>query len=201
MCLTLTVAHAANPRLHSQRTEFMGLRLHTGLIHQAIGGCVSAVAAALLVVSFSAYAAPSELVSRPASDFALRSLSDENIRLSEQLGEVVILNFWATWCGPCRQEMPLLDELYTKYRRAGLVLLSINIDQETEPAAEMAQTLGVSYPVLLDTRNEVAKAYQLGTLPLTVLIDREGAVRYVSEGFKPGYEKRYTEKLRELLNE
>jgi thiol-disulfide isomerase/thioredoxin len=149
----------------------------------------------------SSIAAPTELVSHPSTDFALRSIGDDNVRLAEQLGEVVILNFWATWCGPCRQEMPLLDEIYSKYRRAGLVLLSINIDEDIEEAGEMAKTLGVSYPVLLDTRNEVAKAYQLDTLPLTVLIDREGMVRYVSEGFKPGYEKRYTEKLRELLNE
>jgi thiol-disulfide isomerase/thioredoxin len=148
-----------------------------------------------------ASSAPADLISQPASDFALRSLGQENIRLSEQLGEVVILNFWATWCGPCRQEMPLLDAIYSKYRRAGLVLLSINIDEDKEQAAEMAKTLGVSYPVLMDARNEVAKAYELGTLPLTVLVDREGKVRYVSEGFKPGYEKRYIDKLRELLNE
>ena len=146
-------------------------------------------------------ASPEDLISKPSSDFALRALSGDNLRLSEQLGEVVILNFWATWCGPCRQEMPLLDEIYAKYRRAGLVLLSINIDEQAEAAAEMAKTLGVSYPVLLDARNDVAKAYEIGTLPVTFLIDREGKVRYVSESFKPGYEKRYTEKLRELLNE
>jgi len=97
--------------------------------------------------------------------------------------------------------MPLLDEIYAKYRRAGLVLLSINIDEDAAAATEMADTLKVSYPVLLDVKNEVAKAYQIGTMPLTVLIDREGTVRYVSEGYKPGYEERYTEKLRELLNE
>ena len=147
------------------------------------------------------FAAPPDLIGQPASDFVLRSLSDDNIRLSEQLGEVVILNFWATWCGPCRQEMPLLDEIYLRYRRAGLVLLSINIDQDSDEAAEMAQTLEVSYPVLFVVRNEVARAYQTGTMPLTVLIDREGTVRYVSEGYKPGYEQRYTAKLRELLNE
>lgn len=155
----------------------------------------------LSLVAGAAFASPSDLVGEAASDFALRSLKHENIRLSEQLGEVVLLNFWATWCGPCRQEMPLLDELYSKYRRAGLVLLSINIDEDRQRAAEMAQTLGVSYPVLMDTRNEVARAYQIGTMPLTVLIDREGTIRYVSEGFKPGYERRYTDKLRELLNE
>jgi thiol-disulfide isomerase/thioredoxin len=159
------------------------------------------VSALAVFLDTTSIAAPTELVSRPSTDFALRSLGDDNVRLSEQLGEVVILNFWATWCGPCRQEMPLLDEIYSKYRRAGLVLLSINIDEDIEEAGEMAKTLGVSYPVLLDTRNEVAKAYRLDTLPLTVMIDREGTVRYVSEGFKPGYEKRYTEKLRELLNE
>ena len=148
-----------------------------------------------------AHSAPADLIDQPAVDFVRRSLSNENIRLSEQLGEVVILNFWATWCGPCRQEMPLLDQLYHKYHRAGLVLLSINIDQEEEPAAEMARTLGVSYPVLLDQRNSVATSYQVGTLPLTVLIDREGVVRYVSDGYKPGYEQRYAAKLRELLND
>lgn len=155
----------------------------------------------LLLATQAASASPTDLVGKAATDFALRSLKQENIRLSEQLGEVVLINFWATWCGPCRQEMPLLDEIYLKYRRAGLVLLSVNIDEDTDRATEMAETLGVSYPVLMDTRNEVAKAYDIGTMPLTVLIDREGTIRYVSEGYKPGYERRYTEKLRELLNE
>lgn len=143
------------------------------------------------------------LVGQPAPDFALRSLQGENMRLSEHLGDVVLINFWATWCGPCRQEMPLLDEIFGKYRRAGLVLFSVNLDEDENLAAakEMAQTLKVSYPVLVDARKEVARAYQAGTMPLTVLIDREGVVRYVSEGYKVGYEVRYTDKLRELLNE
>jgi peroxiredoxin len=163
---------------------------------------VIAASAALLM-----YAAPPksvgapQLVGQPAPDFALRSLRGENMRLSEHLGEVVIVNFWATWCGPCRQEMPLLDEIYAKYRRAGLTLFSVNIDDETDRATEMAQTLQVSYPVLFDQRKAVAKAFDVGTLPVTVLIDRAGVVRYVSDGYKPGYEKRYTERLRELLNE
>jgi peroxiredoxin len=161
---------------------------------------IVAVVGAIAGISASALAAP-PLVSEPAPDFALRALERENVRLSEHLGEVVLLNFWATWCGPCRQEMPLLDALYSKYQRAGLVLLGINIDEDREHATEMAQTLKVSYPILFDERKDVARAYQLGTMPLTVLIDREGVVRYVSEGFKPGYEKQYTEKLRELLGE
>jgi thiol-disulfide isomerase/thioredoxin len=131
----------------------------------------------------------------------LRSVAGENVRLSEHLGEVIIINFWASWCGPCRQEMPLLDELYGKYQRAGLTLLSVNLDDDKERAIEMAKTLAVSYPVLLDARKEVSRSYQVGTMPSTVLIDREGVIRYVSEGFKPGYERRYIEQLRELLNQ
>ena len=158
----------------------------------ALLACVSTL------LSFSAAA---DIVGQPAPDFALRSMKGPPMRLSEHLGEVVIINFWATWCGPCRQEMPLLDELYGKYQRAGLVLLSVNIDEAAEPAVEMAQTLKVSYPVLFDARKEVSRAYDVSAMPVTVLVDRAGVVRYVSEGYKPGYEKRYTEKLRELLNE
>jgi peroxiredoxin len=143
------------------------------------------------------------LVGQPAPDFALRSIQGDNVRLSEHSGEVVLINFWATWCGPCRQEMPLLDEIYGKYRRAGLVLFSVNIDEpaNVDAAREMAKTLRVSYPVLFDARKDVSRAYQASTMPLTVLIDRAGVVRYVSEGYKVGYETRYTDKLRELLNE
>jgi thiol-disulfide isomerase/thioredoxin len=147
------------------------------------------------------FAAAADIVGQPAPDFALRSMKGSPVRLSEHLGEVVVINFWATWCGPCRQEMPLLDALYGKYRRAGLILLSVNIDEAAGPAIEMAQTLKVSYPVLFDTRKEVSRAYDVSAMPVTVLVDRAGVVRYVSEGYKPGYEKRYTEKLRELLNE
>ena len=98
-------------------------------------------------------------------------------------------------------QVELLDALYGKYKQAGLVLLSVNIDEKVEPAIEMAQTLKVSYPVLFDARKEVSRAYDVGAMPVTVLVDRAGVVRYVSEGYKPGYEKRYTDKLRELLNE
>ena len=157
---------------------------------------VLALCSALLPLATSA-----DIVDKAAPDFALRSMKGPPVRLSEHLGEVVVINFWATWCGPCRQEMPLLDELYGKYQLAGLILLSVNIDENAEPAIEMAQTLKVSYPVLFDTRKEVSRAYDVNAMPVTVLVDRAGVVRYVSEGYKPGYEKRYTEKLRELLNE
>ncbi len=159
---------------------------------------------AFLVATVLIAAAPlwaADLEGQPAPDFALRSLGGENLRLSEHLGEVVLINFWATWCGPCRQEMPLLDELYARYKLAGLTVLGVNIDDSAERAAEMASTLKVSYPVLFDERKDVSRSYQIGAMPFTVLIDREGVVRHVTEGFKPGYEKRYADQLRQLLND
>lgn len=184
------------PEIFQRFTSRSGVRrpvLPTALL------TMSVMFAVLSFVSGSVAAEPA--VGQPAADFALRSLGSANVRLSEHRGEVVLINFWATWCGPCRQEMPLLDELYAKYQRAGFTLLGVNIDASAAQASEMARALKVTYPILIDERQEVGRLYQAGTMPLSVLIDRQGVVRYVSEGFKPGFEKRYAEWLRELLNE
>lgn len=154
-----------------------------------------------IALSLSTHVHASPPMGQPAPDFALRSFAGENQRLSEHSGEVVLLNFWVSWSGPSRQQMPALENLHAKYRRAGLVLLGINLDDDAERAREMAQTLRVSYSMLLDVRKDVARSYEVAAMPLTVLIDREGVVRFVAEGFKPGDEARYAEELRKLLNE
>lgn len=138
---------------------------------------------------------------KEAPDFALRSLEGQNLRLSEFRGEVVMINFWASWCGACRQAMPALNELDEKYRRAGLVLLSINIDDETQRAEQMALGLKIRFPVLRDEQKAVSRLYQADTMPLTVLVDREGTVRYSHVGYNLGDERKYISELRTLLNE
>ena len=145
--------------------------------------------------------ASSGLTGQAAPDFALKSSSGENLRLSEYRGDVVMVNFWATWCGPCRQEMPLLDELYSRYERVGFSLLGVNIDDDSRKAMSMVSELGVSFPVLFDTRKEVSKLYEVDAMPVTVLIDREGTIRYVHHGYKPGYEDKYLDQIRSLLRE
>jgi peroxiredoxin len=156
----------------------------------------------LLVTVFAATSlASSDLEGQVAPDFALKSSTGENLRLSEYRGNVVMINFWATWCGPCRQEMPLLDELYTRYARVGFSLLGVNIDDDSRRAMQMIEELGVSFPVLFDSRKEVSQLYQVEAMPATVLVDREGIVRYVHHGYKPGYEDKYLEQVRSLLRE
>jgi peroxiredoxin len=137
--------------------------------------------------------------STPAPDFTLHSMSGPNMRLKEQRGRVVMVNFWATWCAPCRQEMPQLNRLYQKYRSAGFVLLGVNVDDDPSKAAEVATKLGVTFPVLLDPEKNVSKLYDLSTMPSTVIIDRDGKVRYVHRGYLAGYEDNYEKQIRELL--
>ena len=161
--------------------------------NSVIGLVISILAASSL--------ASSGMEGQPAPDFALKSSTGENMRLSEYRGDVVMINFWATWCGPCRQEMPLLDELYTRYERVGFNLLGVNIDDDSGRAMKMIDELGVNFPVLFDARKEVSKLYAVEAMPVTVLVDREGKVRHVHHGYKPGYEEKYLDQIRSLLRE
>jgi peroxiredoxin len=136
-----------------------------------------------------------------APDFALKSSDGRNLRLSEYRGNVVMINFWATWCGPCRQEMPLLDELYNRYERVGFNLLGVNIDDDSSRAMRMVEELGVDFPVLFDAQKEVSELYEVGAMPVTVIVDRQGMVRFVHHGYKPGYEDKYLDQIRTLLRE
>jgi peroxiredoxin len=155
----------------------------------------------LVTVLAATSLASSGLEGQVAPDFALKSSTGENLRLSEYRGDVVMINFWATWCGPCRQEMPLLDELYTRYARVGFNLLGVNIDDDSRRAMQMVEELGVNFPVLFDSRKEVSKLYEVEAMPVTVLVDREGNVRHVHHGYKPGYEDKYLDQVRSLLRE
>ncbi len=164
-------------------------------------GLTFVLAGAFLGIFASTGLASSGLVGEAAPDFALKSASGENLRLSEYRGEVVMINFWATWCGPCRQEMPLLDELYDRYARVGFRLLGVNIDDNRQQAIRMVEELDVSFPVLFDSEKSVSKEYQVEAMPVTVLVDRDGKVRYVHHGYQPGYEQHYLTEIRELLRE
>jgi peroxiredoxin len=145
--------------------------------------------------------APAAVPSGTAPDFTLRTSQGQNLRLQEQRGQVVMVNFWATWCGPCKQEMPHLNRLYEKYRASGFVLLGVNVDDDARNAIGTASKLGVTFPVLLDAEKKVSRLYDLNTMPSTVMIDRDGRVRYLHRGYRDGYEETYDRQIRELLKE
>ena len=136
-----------------------------------------------------------------APDFASKSDSGRNVRRSELRGQVVLINFWASWCGPCRQELPLLDKIYAQYRNAGFMLLAVNVDDNRKDADAMRKRLGLRLPTLFDSGKNVAKLYGVDMMPATVVIDRDGRVRYVHRGYYEGYEKKYEQQVRELLKQ
>jgi len=136
-----------------------------------------------------------------APDFTLRGADGRSLHLQQLRGQVVLVNFWATWCGPCREEMPRLQALYDKYRASGFTLLGVNIDEDPRTALGIAQKLKVSFPVLLDTDKSVSRLYDLGSMPATVLIDRDGHVRFLHRGYRDGVETEYDAQIRGLLRE
>jgi peroxiredoxin len=156
------------------------------------------IALTALVATFMAYAADA---GGPAPAFTLTSLTGQPGALSQYKGQVVMVNFWATWCGPCQQEMPLLDQMYKKYKPAGFTLIGVNVDKEAPPVKDLMARKPVSFPVLLDPANQVSKAYHVDEMPSTVIIDRKGEIRYIHRGYKPGDENDYQDRIRQLIRE
>lgn len=150
--------------------------------------------------SMGGYAA-THLSGAEAPDFVLKSLSGENLRLSEYRGQVVMLSFWATWCGDCRAQLAGFNEVYGRYREAGFELLAVSLDRDLSEAQETATNVEAVYPVLYDAGREVSRLYDVGSMPLLVLIDREGIVREVFQGYRRGGEQEYLERVKALLRE
>ena len=136
-----------------------------------------------------------------APDFTLKSTQGDNVRLSEHRGEVLLVNFWASWCGPCRQEMPLLDALQQRYGKLGFNVVGVNVDKDSALANKLLKDIPVTFPVLLDNTGTVSASYNVSAMPTTVLIDRDGNVRYLHKGYKPGYEQDYEQQIKELIRE
>ena len=118
--------------------------------------------------------------------FNLPSLTGETVSLSSLRGQPVVLNFWATWCGPCVNEMPFLEQVYQRWRPKGLVLLAINIRERTSAVKDFMQQQRLSLPVLLDIRGDVADKYNIDAIPTTFFIDGNGIIRDKRIGAFPG---------------
>jgi peroxiredoxin len=137
----------------------------------------------------------------PAPAFTLGSSAGSNVSLAQYKGQVVMLNFWASWCGPCRQEMPLLESIYKKYNRMGFTLIGVNVEPDSNAANQWLKQTPVSFPILYDKDSKVSKMYDVAGMPSTVIIDRTGKVRVLHRGYKPGDENEYLDSIRTLVRE
>lgn len=140
-------------------------------------------------------------ISGEAPNFTLKSNSGKNIKLSELRGQVVLLNFWASWCGPCRQEMPELDKLYSKYNKLGFTILGVNVEEDATDALKIIKDDKIRFPILFDSENSVSKLYNVVAMPTTVVVGRDGNMRYLHRAYKPGDINIYKKWVKELIRE
>ncbi|NOY43831.1 MAG: TlpA family protein disulfide reductase [Deltaproteobacteria bacterium] len=138
---------------------------------------------------------------KPAPDFDLVSVDGNHVRLSDLRGKVVLLDFWATWCPPCRVAIPHLVELQRKYRKEGLVVIGMNMDQDPDELAQFMARTTFNYPVVrVDETTRMAYG-GISSIPQAFLIDRAGYLRHSFMGFSPDIGRDMEEKVRRLLEE
>ena len=144
---------------------------------------IALLAAAGWIVATGERAAPPVEDGAPAPEFRVARLGGGEISLAELRGNVVLVNFWATWCAPCEQEMPAIQRLYARLAPRGFELVAISVDDSAEPVAEFRDRLGLTFPIGLDPEKEAAQRYQSLRFPESFLIDREGVLvaRYIGE--------------------
>ncbi len=136
-----------------------------------------------------------------APDFTLQSNTGSNIRLAEQRGNVVMINFWASWCSPCRQEMPHLNMLSDEFAGLGFTLIGVNVDEDKKEADRAIQEMKVAFPVLFDADGKIADLFSVDAMPTTVIIDKSGNIRHLHRGYQPGYEDAYAQQISNLIRE
>jgi len=156
------------------------------LVALATGGCGQPAGPAVAGIE----------VGQRAPDFALAALDGGEVTLADHRGSVVLLNFWATWCPPCNLEMPDIEAAYQAHHDRGLVVLGINYRESAQAVRPFVDQMGLSFPVLLDTRGQVGAEYRMLGLPMTLILDREGVigvrhVGYLSAGQLDTYLARF----------
>ncbi len=146
-----------------------------------------------------AVASGTAVAGQPAPDFALKNTAGDNVRLSESRGEVVLLSFWAGWCGRCSDQLAELEKLQKTYAARGVRVIAVNIDRDSQPVRDAASRLNLL--LLHDSDQSVARQYALTDLPMTVLLDPHGKVRYVHQKYRGSDAALYEEELGALLRE
>ncbi len=156
----------------------------------------------LLIVAMAASGVAADLTGQKAPDFTIKTVDGGNVKLSELLEEgPVLLDFWATWCQPCKQALPHLDRIYTTYKDRGFTMLGISIDntRSVSKVRPYVRGQGFDFPVGLDTDSEILRMFRGTNVPHTVLIGTDGMVKNVWIGYHPGEEDEIEAEIASLL--
>jgi peroxiredoxin len=137
----------------------------------------------------------------PAPDFALRAVAGPNVRLSEHVGQVVVISFWGGGCDACRAQLEALEQDFGRYEKQGLRVYGVEVTDDQPAALSFARGTHVTFPLLLDPAKAVARLYDVDNLPMTVLIDRDGKIRQVVRDFNETSRRACEDELRTLLAE
>ncbi len=145
--------------------------------------------------------APKPEVGHPAPDFTLPALTGKAVRLSAFRGQkAVLINFWATWCAPCRLEMPTMEKAYQTYKAKGLEILAVSVDAGSKSGVKnFMDELGLTFPALLDPKMEVLGLYRFSAIPASILIDKQGIIRLRELGYRDWTDKESTKMLEQLV--
>ena len=150
----------------------------------------------LVLLSFSG------LVSAQNTDIELKTTNNQWVNLQDELAEkVTIIDFWATWCKPCVNAMPKINSVHEKYKDKGVKVIGISVDSPRNQAKvkPLAQSLKITYPILLDSNEELLQEFNVSVLPTLVILNAEGKVVFTHEGFTPGDEKLLEKEIEKLL--
>lgn len=142
---------------------------------------------------------PHPLIGKPAPDFELAGLDGKTVKLSSLKGKIVVLDFWATWCGPCVAALPIVSEVTSSFKDRGVVFYAVNLGQKAEDIAAFQKEKDIVFPVLLDAKEDIAKLYLAKAIPQTVLIDKSGKIQAVHIGFQANLKKELTQQLGDMV--
>jgi cytochrome c biogenesis protein CcmG, thiol:disulfide interchange protein DsbE len=153
----------------------------------------------LAALSFLAAQAWSADIGKPAPDFTLPDLQQQNVQLAGLKGKVVYLDFWASWCGPCRKTFPWMNEMHAKYGKQGLAIVAVNLDQRKQDMDKFLAKFPAEFTIVLDAKRDVGRLYQINALPMSFLIDREGVVRAQLLGAGDGHSETAEADIKRVL--
>ncbi|MDN4503039.1 TlpA disulfide reductase family protein [Alteromonadaceae bacterium BrNp21-10] len=140
------------------------------------------------------------VTAKQAPNFSLESSGLQG-QLSELQGQVVYLDFWASWCKPCRKSFPWMNTMQQRYAAKGLQIITVNLDQDPKLVDQFLSKVSSNLPIVYDPQGNIAKAYQLLGMPSSYLIDRQGNIRQTHQGFFNKKTARYEQEIKLLLNE